>query len=464
MAEHEWFGALSRIVSRKWGRKKGEFAVAFEERLASAAAEGAAPETLDRAREVGRYAAAWIDGIPLLADDHWRAAVALRNLRTAGLPAALVEATLARMPARLAIPADIATQAIMSEHARWWLEFLVARKYLPLPKLLKLAKARPADFYRSVGLDVLVLRQKSCPRVVWLPLARGVKRPDGLLAGEDAFVRSFLVDTAADASRWFCAFALSVPDGGKAVLTALLRHPAAACRVAAYVGSAIPSEPVAKGRKAGAVLPNLAEALLAHAYETPGEPHKEVAVQVADLLQVLGSIAPRGAARAPVDAAARQAGDLAALRTSSALLRAEGDGRDDPDELIVARVEALYRGVQQYLRDLPVAIGGEALEPERVRRLSRYEGQRDVLGHVLSAMDEVPEAGALRDALDAALFSLGVRAIGTVGEMVAMVPELHEPATSGAMPGASVVILRPGRRLGSGDGHVLVRARVTLPA
>jgi hypothetical protein len=147
-----------------------------------------------------------------------------------------------------------------------------------------------------------------------------------------------------------------------------------------------------------------------------------------------------------------------------ALRDAEGkDPSSRDDQVIVVRSDHLYSAVQIYLRNLSSGPDGDMSSPERALRNERYLGRREILQGLLPAFDGATEKSALKDALDAVLYNAGVRPLGNSGQRVIFDFRLHEPETSGILPGDDVVITRAGWALGDVENAViLTKARAKL--
>ena len=127
--------------------------------------------------------------------------------------------------------------------------------------------------------------------------------------------------------------------------------------------------------------------------------------------------------------------------------------------------DVLFGAVQAYLQTLPVGPQGAFDSPERALRHERYLGRREVAEPLLLAMAEVTDSPQLRDAVEVVLHNVGVREYGSLGEMLLFDPHSHQPVGAGVLPGAPVVVTRPGRRLGTdAQGIVLVKALVDVGA
>lgn len=466
MIQQEWAGRIRALVKQyKPGPREGAFRNAYKAAVTDAlAANTITAENAALLLKARGYVEAWASATPPSAVEAWAQWIELYEAGRNRLPAPVLEALLGRFPKSAASEVDW-TPIVLGATDKSLVNFLLSRRLTRVVDLTRIAKANPQDFYRSAALDVLVERGLPCPRSVWDGFLKGERRPEELLEPEEAFVRSFDADRAADATRWLVRCLDQSAAVRKPILLNLLRNAKASLRVANFL--LIPrltghgKQPKKAEDQSAALLRDWL-AVCEDALGEEGSTERAASV-VLGFLQIAEAVSPsdpRSENLAALSAVAQRISQRAILLT---LRRAETDGeRSARNFALIVRGDELYRAVQEYLRQLPIGAEAKWDSPERALRFERYMGQRDVLQGLLSALEDVQGDGPLRDAVEAALFNTGVRTYSAPGEEVTFDVHLHEPEAPGILPGSRVVVTRPGRRLGDErEGIVLIKARVT---
>lgn len=380
------------------------------------------------------------------------------------LPTAILAAFLSRLPG---VPRKTPEWAsfILQIGERELVETLLARRFTRVSDLVLLAQDRPAEFYGSAALDVLVHRRKSVPRSVWTPLIRGERRPSGLLSGAEALLRSYLLDRRTDADRWLTTFLGECPQEiRESLLTTALDIPAVAVRVSRYLAS----NHGAEGRGKGARHSRPAEVVLRDWIAVCQRALQEDGSAAQTAIVALGFVTLSRVAHALAsgkDASSAEMpcpSDLAEGAVLKALRRAQAIRPESSSTFVfVVRGDEVYRAVQRFLDDLPLSAVAQEETPERARRWERFVGRREVVQELVSALEDLRDDASLRDAVEVALFNAGVRVYGAPGERVLFDARYHEPLEPGIVPGDPVVVTRPGRKIGEeAEGIVVVKAKV----
>lgn len=417
-------------------------------------------DLLARARS---YLETWASETPPSSAEAWRQWIDLYDAGRDVLPDSLLAAFLGRFPKSAAKDADWGA-LVFSDADKGLLRLLLTRGFIRAVEFNRMAKSRPAEFYRSAALDLLLERGTPPPRTVWEALGKGDTRPPGLMTADEALVRSFRVDIRPAAEQWLVSFLSTSDPVRRVVLRNMLRDMAASARLANHLVPTYSRTRKTRGKQkeGGSTLVLIdwleicAEVLEADGGSAMG------AAMVLSLAQ-LGAIAnPTRIAPNALAVLSDVTRRVAQPMIVRALRNAELEGEAGAASFaLMVRGNDLYRAVQEYLRRLPSGAKDNLESPERALRFERYAGRRELVQSLLTAMDAVPGNGPLRDAVEAALFNAGVRTFGALGEEVSYDAHSHQPEASGIMPGNRVVVTRAGRRLGDEtDAVVIAKARV----
>jgi hypothetical protein len=325
---------------------------------------------------------------------------------------------------------------------------------LKAKQLLAVARSHPEECYSSAVLDVLLERRLVVPRSVWrVPLA---ERPLGLMPAMQALAKAFSNDKSASAGKWLAGLLNAEPTLRAPLLQVLLFEPEASLRLARFVFS---DRATMKRRTVLQQLHPFANEwvdVCERCLVRSGQ-DGEVAALVLCHLRLRQISAPAQDVAGPA-----LLGEAAVRRAVLTLLRHGHGGDSDsvgarPFLIASGALESLLR---EYLDKLPLGASDDgALEPRL--RLERFAGRKEVLVAVAEALAEGANTQGLQDALQVLLINAGVTRFGDAGEAVRLDLHQHEPETPGQLPGDSVVVSRPGWRMGEGDDAVvLVRAKV----
>ena len=462
MRSEAWENRLCNLIRKfKSSCDVGSFRNDYRDVVAQSGASRAKADLLLQARECLE---AWFSLTlpePPLAYEQWHM---LYNARAGKdrIPESVLEALLRRLPA--------------AEHgAQYWEEFLLRceakrlvyallnHRLVRRQDLNKLVQKKPAEFYHSVVLDVMVERSAlKVSRPLWDECTRGGPRPPGLLSREQLLVRCYSMSAGKKHDDWMLAFLLNYPQDREVVLDMLLGERETAVRFCRYLTFGQLPDSGRRSRKEANRIPEL---LMTWMCKCEAVLENEIGARnvVASFVLALIRLCLLAGGKPPVGSQLAEAtGRTAGEAVRRVLREIEGD-RSSPaaGTVLVLVGDELYGWVQDYLRRLPVGRRSGAESPERALRYERYLGIRTSLQQILSAMDEPLEEGQLRDAIEVALFNCGLRPIGAVGEQGVFDPHSHEAETPGVLSGDSVIITRAGRRLGDEvEGLVLRKARV----
>src|SRR5207249_3234160 len=101
---------------------------------------------------------------------------------------------------------------------------------------------KPAEFYRSVALDLMVERTAlQDPRPVWDECVRGTPRHPGLLAREEVLAYCYEVSPGDKENEQMLSFLLDSSQVGERVLGLLLDKREPALRLCRYLAFGTPS-------------------------------------------------------------------------------------------------------------------------------------------------------------------------------------------------------------------------------
>ncbi|MEX2156698.1 MAG: hypothetical protein WD773_07640 [Gemmatimonadales bacterium] len=463
MPAAEWVTRLSTLVKRYAPKTNGAaFRNDFGAILDSAFEQGGITrEERDLLLRARSYLESWSSAKRPQASEAYAQWMELYQVGKDSLPTQILTTFLGRFPKTRGVDW---THFIIGASSKELLSVLLTRHLIHTKDLVSVANERPAEFFRSPGLDLLVELNKPCPRDVWNALSKGEGRPSGLLNPAEAIARSFAADRKKDAVSWFLGFLADSGRARKSIFRSVLERPEAALRLAAHISPMQPNPRAKRPKKqADVAVPVLTDwlATCQQALEESGTAATTASV-VLGLLE-LSVVAKTTALPHEVLKALSATMERMAERTILLALRGGevSGGVGARNDVVVVRGNDLYRAVQEYLRSLPAGSQGDLESPERSLRFERYKGRREVIEGLLAALERASEQGLLRDAVEAVLFNSGVRSFGAPGEDVSFDVHSHEADVSGMLPGSQAVVTRAGRRLGNEeDGIVLVKARV----
>jgi hypothetical protein len=400
---------------------------------------------------------------PQVARQQWEG---LYGVAKEHVPTSVLESLLRRFPATQ--PGTVNWNSFLLRCSDSTLiDVLYRRRLVQDQDLNELAQSNPGEFYRSVALDVLVARdgiQDEPRRLLWEECVGGNQRPSGLLSREQFLVYCFSKRPGDEGNEQLLSFLLRSSRGRSRVLQALLDNKAAALRLCRYM---VFEHPIPRGWSKRESERGMQDILQSWLTTCEGELGKGRGIRSITAAFIVGlvrlSLLSRGK-----DSESDRSGKLSeeTARVTQAtlldLLRQweENISEDSESPFVVLRSEVCAT-VAQHLRRLPSRPSLGQDSPERALRFERHLGSKQVLEHVLAALEEPLGENTLRDALEVALFNCGVRPIGEVGEQVQFDAHSHEAEAHGVVLGDSVVITHPGRCLGEGDEQlVLIKAKI----
>ncbi|MGH7515822.1 MAG: hypothetical protein ACREOQ_23220 [Gemmatimonadales bacterium] len=461
MSTQAWSGRLEAVLKgHRPGSDVARFRNDYKASIESASSSGRiSNQTLELLVRGRAYVEEWVAGANGDTGHLWLQAKDLADAGVAELPSSLVRAFLSRLP-RIPMQETMRIEALLGED-RQWLEFLIARGVVQKADVQRVVKESPERFYGSVGLDVIVSAGMSVPRSAWESFAQGLRRPTHLASPEELFALAATQERSSEAVTWIVRF-LGANEGIRlGVLRALLQHTDLVVRLARELafGSLGRKAPKASSSQPIDVATCLVQVCLESDSLRP--PMLKSAASILGLLNLALITEPDGMMAKASDQQKDQLMSGAEHIATTTLRRLEeGDEHDASYTPVVLTASVLYHAVQKYLGDLPSATDDPLDAPERAARLARYHGQRDLLMPLVEALESMPEAGPLRDAVEVAVFNAGVRRFGTVGETVAADFRLHDPVATGLLPGTPAILVRPGYRWGQEAEAVLVKARI----
>lgn len=462
MCSEAWENRLCNLIRKfKSSSDVGSFRNDYRDVIAQSGASREKADLLLQARECLE---AWLSPTrpePPVAYEQWQM---LYNARAGKdrIPNSVLEALLRRLPAAKHGAQHWEGFLLRCESKRL-VYALLNHRLVRRQDLNKLAQKKPAEFYHSVALDVVVEGSGlKVSRPLWDECTQGGLRPPGLLSREQLLVRCYSISPGKRHDDWMLAFLLSHPQDREVLLDMLLGEREAAVRFCRYLAFGRLTD---SGRGSRKKANRIQELLMTWICKCESVLENEIGARnvVASFVIALIRLSLLAGGKAPVGSQlAEAAGRTSGEAVRRVLREIEGDRSSSAAGTVLVLVgDELYGWVQDYLRRLPVGRRTGAESPERALRYERYLGIRMSLEQILSAMDEPLEEGQLRDAIEVALFNCGLRPIGVVGKQGVFDPNSHEPETPGVLPGDSVIFTRAGRRLGDEvEGLVLRKARV----
>ena len=356
-----------------------------------------------------------------------------------------------------------------------WDRFLLECRKAPLVEALwsahvvggqdlnRLARSKPSEFYQSAALDVLVKRGALRDAVTVLTeSSAAADRAPGLLRRDQFVAEWYLSARGPKSDEQLSSILLASPQIADSVLALLLDQRPRACQFCQY----LMSERRKREKKTSVSRRDRIDLLLVQwlgqcdtELEKPTSPRHMTASLLIGVMLLALMIEP-DQARTAEDSNLMMAIRNLAKKVSLLALRAHEEHQ--PKSAVVAiQSHDLYHTVQEYLANLQAGTSKGDETPERATRYQRYLGRKEAIEQVLQALHSSSADGGIRDTLEAALYNLGVRSLGTIGATASFNFREHESDTPGTTDGESVVIISAGRILGdANDRIVLVRAKV----
>jgi hypothetical protein len=405
----------------------------------------------------------WRSVAPPTLKEAWSEWLALRATASSRIPASILDVLMTRLPVgkgdRLQL--DLTELAPLGPDL---IARLLKQRLLRSADIVKLAKRDPAGVYESPVLDAMLARGFAVPRKVW---DQAKSRPMELQPRRGTLIRAYELDHAADAASWLARQALTVSEESDAILLAILRNPGLAFRfVHDLVGPRSPLKGGAAKRDMTAraqVLQALVQLLQPSSDESDRANAMTRSVALG-LVRIAAQGMPEGAAAKAVQFAKDElaAGFTALIQYELAHSESSvADGVRRP--LLTVSPDELSHAVNQFIGGLPVGGGAEFESVERGQRYHRFQGRREVIQLVVTALSDIQTGADPAQAIEVALFNAGVKELGELGQEAAFDPRVHETATPGVTPGARVQVMRIGRVVGEGVmAMVIVKAGVDL--
>ena len=151
-------------------------------------------------------------------------------------------------------------------------------------------------------------------------------------------------------------------------------------------------------------------------------------------------------------------GDISKL-LATALRLTEQDPDSGQTFIVAANGAHLHAAIHQFLQSARTMDYDNVSGPRELYQ--QHLGRKTIALEVIDALDSA-DGAELRDAVNAGLFNAGVRPIGEPGESLSFDPHLHTVVLGTPVTSEIVVVIEPGRALGSGSHQiVLKKARVS---
>lgn len=349
------------------------------------------------------------------------------------------------------------TDVVLGSRSRTTVDRLLDRRLLRAKDLTSIAKRKPAEFFLSSGLDVLVSEGKPAPRVVWKEFDSLPSRPVDLLTAAQAFARSYRTDIAPDASKWTAQFLAGATTLRSDFFRAILKDTFASFRFAHYL--AFDHASLGAKRKKTQHLTDMlvGDWIAVIDRRSDFDPvHHHSMLLIAGVLRLALAGGSKSLSPKMAESIRDTSERLAIAQAISALRESELGVSSKVSEVpwVVSRL-SLAESVQEYLKNLPLPLS-EEMPPERAFRLERYLGRRGVLNDVVHALEQSDKNEVPRESMEAVLFNAGVREVGQPGDIVKYDVRIHETNVSGLMPNDVVVLAKPPRFIGTSPDTVLL--------
>lgn len=465
MKNSDWEAQLVALIKRHSGKHPlPAFRNAFGDAVREATSRGKLDETDARLLEQVRSRLEhWRSAEPPTLDDAWAEWLALQSAASSRIPASILDVLMTRLPGgkgeRLQL--DLSELAPLGPDL---IARLLKQRLLKAADIVKLAKRDPGGVYASPVLDSMLVRGFAVPRKVW---DQAKPRPRELQPRRSTLICAYELDHAADAGSWLVEQTLAVPEESDAILLAILRNPELAFRfVHDLVGPRSPLKggSVKRDMTARAQVLQALVQLLQPSLDQSDQADAITRSVALGLVRIAAQGSPEGTGAKAMKVAKEEVADGFKARIKSELARSESSLTEVGQRpLLTVGPDELSQAVNQFIGGLPVGAGSELESMERGPRYHRFQGRRDVIQLVVTALGDIEAGVAPVQALEVALFNAGVKELGELGQEVAFDSRLHETASPGVTPGARVRILRIGRVLGEGEtAMVIVKAGVDL--
>jgi hypothetical protein len=443
IAEH-----LKAVISRAVGTDSvAGFRNEFKSVVDRAKRESAGEAEIEALLQLRAVVERWIFDSPpaRVALDDWLGLLGRRD----HLSEVALQAAFARFPVEGANELDWAP-LLLNKLDRWVAREVIRRGFVKADILRRIPETDGEALYGSPLLDEILESGVSFyPSLLKEHLQHD--RPNGLLAPEVVAVRAFASDGRRNAPDEFVKVVAAVHTRRVAALEELLRHPPHAMRLTGHLVMRLGGRPARTGSAEEVVLHGLITAARTHGDRLGAA--SAAGHSVLGVLRCSGLITD---AQAPDLSEGLRAGALATLRAAEA----GASGRTETNSWLPLSAMELYEVLQDYLRHLPAGSSSGQESPERRIIAERYAAKVEVLNGVIEALETAGHADSLREELEIALFNLGVRPLGEVGEIVSYDPDVHSAPAGDAMRNDLVRIASPGWIFGDGDHRRIMRKAI----
>jgi len=291
-------------------------------------------------------------------------------------------------------------------------------------------------------------------RALWNGCIKWGDRPTGLYSREELLAVCLSRAPAGTLEKELNLFLFDNRSARRRLFTAALGLPPSSVRLAEILASSAGTD----RSDSDSLINDFVDACTEHArIVTADLPH--VTLTLASLRIFL---AAKGGGRTQIGDRIKLV-DAASMQLASRML---SEVEEDPSSQCGVCVSALsaiqlHDIVHRHLNSLATASSNTSGPADRSSKYERHLGKKEVLDKVLNALVESADAESLRESLEVALFNLGVRPLGNVGDRTKFESRLHDCQESGVVPGDVVEIITAGRCLGKGEELlVLVKAKV----
>lgn len=291
-------------------------------------------------------------------------------------------------------------------------------------------------------------------RALWEGCMKWGERPAGLYTREELLALCYSREPAEALDKKLYSFLFGNASAREPFFKAALSFPQLYLRVAEMLASAVDPD-----RSDDHGLINDFVTMCAAPDRAPNADIARICLALASLRLFLAARdSGRGHLREPtsiVDGASMQL-------ASTALTQIEEDPSSQSGACIsVLSAVQLHDIVHSHLKSLASFSSDTAAPADRSSKYERHLGRKEVLDKVLAALHESTDHVSLRHLLEVALFNLGVRPLGNVGDRTKFEARLHEAEESGIVPGDMIEIVDAGRCFAKGDEtFVLTKAKV----
>jgi hypothetical protein len=454
MSNPHWVARITSLIRK------------YDPKTEDASFRNAYKDAVSVAQQRGQIADTRFEALMLLRDriERWAAAIsdgdALNDwLRYYGqwgreLPESILEASATRLPKR-GRTVDAWRALVAGNYPKGVFEILLRSKVLKPNDATTVAAADPAEFYKSNALDAIV-ENGYCPPAILPLLERHEARESGQLEWSVIVASYICAHRSPKLTQPLLRSLEPGTDETRDVLRLVIKDRDAAIRLARVLAPDLRGQNRQPAREQdGDIIADVLEICCESIKRsTP------VACTASLMLMELRHAFAIVEAAKPARTVPRSVSSASAHVVEWVLRNREAGRPPAACVHVTASAAELYGGVQAYIRSLS---GTHSAQPEvgRAEQLARYRGRREVIEHVLSALD-VNDERLLREAIEAALHNAGVHPLGKEGESASFDPARHQAAV-GVVPGDPVLVNTPGRVLGQGNAELVLTKATVIP-